>query len=325
MITIYEPDDFPATMRPAAVTIGKFDGVHRGHQTLLELVRRESDRRGLHAVVVTFDRHPLALFAPERCPAPILSPRQQLEQMAAFGVDATVVLPFTRELAKLSPEEFTERVLINQLETKLLIVGRDFRFGSGGAGDAELLQRMGRQRGFEVIIPDDIPGPTGRRASSTWLREALSAGDVELATQMLGRYHVVSGTVVHGAKRGRELGFPTANLDPATVEGLIPADGVYAGWFRVGGKVYPTAVSVGNNPTFEGVPQRQVEAHLLDVDLDLYGESVDIAFVQRIRGMEKFPSLDALIERMSHDVAETRTRLRMRAETLETRHFTAGR
>lgn len=324
MITIYQPDEFPAALRPAAVTIGKFDGVHCGHQTLLELVRAESDRRGLHAVVVTFDRHPLALFAPDRCPVPILSPRQQLEQIATFGVDATVVLPFTRELANLSPEDFIERVLVEQLGTELLIVGSDFRFGRGGAGDVELLRRVGRERGFEVIVPEDIPGPTGRRASSTWLREALSAGDVELATQMLGRYHVVSGTVVHGAKRGRELGFPTANLDPATVEGLIPADGVYAGWFRSGGRVYPTAVSVGNNPTFEGVPQRQVEAHLLDANLDLYGESVDIAFVQRIRGMEKFASLEALIERMGHDVDETRTRLRMRAETLETRRFMTG-
>lgn len=325
MITIYEPDEFPAALRPTAVTIGKFDGVHCGHQTIIELLREESDRRGLHPVVVTFDRHPMALFAPERCPAPILSQRQQLKQMATFGVDATVVLPFTREVAQLSAEEFVERVLIEQLDTKLLIVGRDFRFGHGGAGNVELLQRMGQERGFEVIVPEDIPGPTGRRASSTWLREALAAGDVELATQMLGRYHVVSGTVVHGAKRGRELGYPTANLDPETVEGLIPADGVYAGWFRVGDEVYPTAVSVGNNPTFEGVPQRQVEAHLLDVDLDLYGQSVDIAFVQRIRGMEKFPSMDALIERMGHDVDETRTRLRMRAETLESRHFMEGR
>lgn len=325
MITITQPEQFPAQLRPAAATIGKFDGVHFGHQTILQRLRHEAELRDLSTVVVTFDRHPMSLFAPDHCPPPLVSNRQKLELFQQQGIDAAMVLEFTHEISQLEPEEFIDRILMRALDAKLLIVGRDFRFGKNGRGDVAMLERLADELGLTVIVPEDVPGPTGRRASSTWLREAIELGDVELATQMLGRYHVVAGTVTHGAKRGRELGFPTANLDPASVEGLIPGDGVYAGWFRVDGQTYPTAVSIGNNPTFDGVPQRQVEAHLLDVELDLYDKQVEIAFVQRIRGMERFTSLEALIERMGHDVDETRMRLQMRADTVETLRFTAGR
>lgn len=288
-----------------AITVGKFDGLHVGHRWLLAQLRAAASERGLAAVAVTFDRHPMALFAPDRCPSALVSLEQKLELLAGQGLAAAVVLPFTREMAGMAPEDFVEEILVGALGMRLIVVGGDFRFGAKGAGDVATLQALAPRLGFEVVVAPDEAAAAGRRASSTWVRELLEAGDVAGAAGLLGRPHALRGEVVHGAKRGRELGFPTANLAP-DLAGLIPADGVYAGWVRDGGRVWPAAISIGNNPTFDGVPQRQVEAHLIDASVDLYGHVIDVGFVERIRGMVRFEGLEALIERMRLDVEESR-------------------
>lgn len=310
MKLINDPAELPAELGPTAITIGKFEGLHFGHRRLISQLRLEAKKRDLSSVVVTFDRHPLSLFAPDRAPVPLVSVAQKTELIAKQNVAATVLLKFDRELASVPPLEFVRDLLVGQLRMRTIVIGKDFRFGHKGLGDVDFLSAHANEFGYEVVVVDDEMGENGRRASSTWVRECLETGDIESATEVLGRYHDIRGTVVHGAKRGRELGFPTANLDPVTLEGFIPEDGVYAAWLHMHGKSYPSAVSIGNNPTFDGVPQRQVEAHIIDVDgIDIYGERVHLSFVHRIRGMEKFDSLDALIERMQRDVDETRVRL----------------
>ncbi|MGI9823312.1 bifunctional riboflavin kinase/FAD synthetase [Agromyces sp. Marseille-Q5079] len=295
----------PAGFGPSVVTIGKFDGVHRGHRTLIERIRAIADERGIISAVVTFDRNPLALLAPDKCPDPLVSVRQKLELLATTGVDATLMLPFDRALASVPATEFVERVLVDALHAEVVLVGRDFRYGARGAGDVDLLIDLGRTLGFTVEVVDDVRPEGERRASSTWIRELLADGDVRHATSLLGHTPTVSGIVVHGAKRGRELGFPTANLTPES-EGLIPSDGVYAGWLTDAGTRYPAAISVGDNPTFEGVAAKQVEAYVLDRELDLYDHVVDVEFVERIRGMVAFTSVPDLIETMRGDVVRAR-------------------
>lgn len=294
-------DGVPAGFGPSAVTIGKFDGVHQGHRALIERIRAIADERGLVTAAVTFDRNPLALLAPDKCPEALVSNRQKLELLATTGVDATLLLPFDRALASVPATEFVERVLVHALDAKVVLVGKDFRYGARGAGDVDLLIALGRTYGFEVEVVDDVRPEGERRVSSTWIREILAEGDVRHATALLGHTPTVSGIVVHGAKRGRELGFPTANLTPES-EGLVPADGVYAGWLTDAGTRYPAAISVGDNPTFEGVAPKQVEAYVLDRDLDLYDHLVDVEFVERIRGMVAFTSIPDLIETMRGDV-----------------------
>ncbi|MGO1542945.1 MAG: bifunctional riboflavin kinase/FAD synthetase [Gulosibacter sp.] len=312
MKVVTDQTEFPKEIGPTAITIGKFDGLHFGHRKLISQLRLESQKRGLAPVAVTFDRHPMTLVAPEKAPKPIVSVAQKVDLIAKQNIDATVVLEFNRELSHVPPLEFVRDLLVGQLGMRLIVIGRDFKFGHKGLGDVDFLIAHEREFGYQVIIVEDEAGENGRRASSTWVRECLESGDVESATEVLGRYHMLRGTVVHGAKRGRELGFPTANLEAETLEGFIPADGVYAGWLRSEGKNYPASISVGNNPTFEGVPQKQVEAHIIDLDdIDLYDKRVEVLFVRRLRGMEKFDSLEALIDRIQLDVDETRTLLQL--------------
>ncbi|MES1169711.1 MAG: bifunctional riboflavin kinase/FMN adenylyltransferase, partial [Leifsonia sp.] len=225
------------------------------------------------------------------------------------GVDATLMLRFDAELAGLSPEHFIENVLVDALHLQVLLCGTDFRFGARGAGDVELLRRSGISHGFDVVILDDVQlaGDTGeRRVSATWVRELLSEGRVREAAGLLGRSPSIRSTVVHGEQRGRELGYPTANLDPA-IEGFLPADGVYATWAVVEGVSYGAATSIGNNPTFDGIPQHQVETHLFDQKLDLYGRPIELQFVERLRPMRKFDSVDALVEQLRLDDAQIRS------------------
>jgi riboflavin kinase/FMN adenylyltransferase len=295
------PGDWPAS----AITIGKFDGVHAGHRAVVSALKTIAEREGLASVVVTFDRHPLALLSPEDCPTSLVSIEQKLDLLAGTGVDATLVLAFDRALSSLPPEEFVETFIVNTLHARFVLVGQDFRFGFRGAGDVDLLRELGTGYGFEVQIIDDVKPDYARRVSSTWIRELLSAGDVHAATRLLGHLPTVRGLVVHGAARGRELGYPTANLSPRS-QGLIPDDGVYAGWLTDAGTRYPAAISVGNNPTFEGVPQKQVEAYVLDQDIDLYEHVVDVSFVERIRGMVAFTGIDPLIEQIADDVKRVR-------------------
>jgi riboflavin kinase/FMN adenylyltransferase len=305
MKTFKGVDGVPAGFGRSAVTIGKFDGVHQGHRAVIDRIRSIAESDGLKAVVVTFDRNPLALLAPEKCPDSLVSVRQKLELLATTGVDATLLLPFDRALASVPATEFVERVLVDGLNAKAVLVGSDFRYGARGAGDVDLLVDLGAKFGFSVEVVDDVRPEGERRVSSTWIRELLAEGDVRHATQLLGHGPTVSGIVVHGAARGRELGFPTANLTPES-EGLIPADGVYAGWLTDAGTRYPAAISVGDNPTFEGVPKKQVEAYVLDRELDLYDHVVDVEFVERIRGMVAFTSIPDLVETIRDDVDRIR-------------------
>jgi riboflavin kinase/FMN adenylyltransferase len=298
-------DAVPADWPASAVSIGKFDGVHAGHRAVINELKTLARREGLAAVVVTFDRHPLALLNPAKRPTELVSVQQKLDLLAETGIDATLVLTFDAALAALAPEDFVRDILVDTLHAKHVSVGRDFRFGARGAGDAALLTELGRRYGFDVRLIDDVMPHGERRVSSTWIRELLSAGDVRAATRLLGHTPTVRGEVVHGAARGRELGYPTANLSPRS-EGLIPADGVYAGWLTDKGKRYPAAISIGNNPTFDGVPQKQVEAYVLDEDIDLYDHVVEVAFVEHIRGMVAFTGIEPLIRQMQDDVEKTR-------------------
>lgn len=324
MIVFRDPSEVPEGFGPSVVAIGKFDGVHSGHRAVIDRARVDAAEADARVVAVTFDRNPLALLRPEICPDSLVGVQQKLDLLAQTGVDATLLLTFDRALADLSAREFVEHVLVGALGVRIVMVGADFRFGRGGAGDPGLLRELGAEFGFEVDVVDDVRAiDAGRRVSSTWVRELLTEGDVAGAARILGRPHAVRGEVVHGLKRGRELGFPTANL-AADLEGFVPAEGVYAGWLVDAGAAdvgrrgdarrsirYPAAISVGTNPTFDDVHARQVEAYVLDeTDLDLYGHTVEIEFVSRIRGMVAFEGIGPLIEQMTDDVALVREELR---------------
>lgn len=310
--------DIPADFGPSAVTIGKFDGVHRGHKQVIEHLLEEAKSESLTSTVLTFDRNPLVVLAPHVCPTELVSNEQKLALLKESGVDATVVVEFTRSFSENSPREFVEGMLVNTLHAKVVLVGSDFKFGRHGAGNVAMLKELGAEFGFRVELLNDCDlidsrTNTMRRVSSTWVREMLADGDVSAASQLLGHPPVVRSTVVRGAQRGRELGFPTANLAP-DAEGFIPADGVYAAWAIVEGHSYRAAVSIGNNPTFDGVAARQVEAHLLgagdeSIEIDLYGKIIEVQFVERLRGMVKFDCLDALIVGITEDVARVRALL----------------
>lgn len=322
MIVFRDPAEVPHGFGPSVVAIGKFDGVHAGHRAVLERAKVDAASGGAKVVAVTFDRNPLSLLRPEVCPEDLIGVTQKIQLLAETGIDATLVLRFDEALASLSPREFVERVLVGGLGARTVLVGHDFRFGRGGAGNPDVLRELGEEFGFRVDVVDDVRSlDSDRRVSSTWIRELLAEGEVETAAKLLGRPHAVWGEVVHGAKRGRELGFPTANLSP-DLEGFIPADGVYAGWLVDEGAAdaaagvpakprrttrYPAAISVGSNPTFDDVTARQVEAYVLDErDLDLYGRIVEVQFTARVRGMVAFAGIEPLIAQMNDDVERVR-------------------
>ncbi|MBN9238175.1 MAG: riboflavin biosynthesis protein RibF [Micrococcales bacterium 70-64] len=293
--------DVPAGFGPSAVTIGKFDGVHAGHRAVIERLEQLAEPRGLTTTVLTFDRNPLSLLNPAECPAPLTSNAQKLDLLESTGLDAVLVVAFDRAFSEIPPEEFVTGILVGALNAGIVLVGADFRFGVRGSGDVALLRELGAQHGFEVVVMDDVSSEGDRRVSSTWIRDLLAEGDVTRAAELLGAIPTIRADVVHGLQRGRTLGYPTANLSPV-VEGFVPADGVYAAWLTVDGLRYPAAVSVGNNPTFEGVPEKTVEAHAIDsFGLDLYDKKAEISFVEYIRGMRKFSGADALAEQMGLD------------------------
>lgn len=311
MIVFSDPAEIPDGFGPSVVAIGKFDGVHTGHRRVLERARADAERLGAKVVAVTFDRNPLATIRPELCPNELVSLGQKIDLLAGTGLDAAVVLRFDEEMAHVSAEDFVRDILVRDLGAVVVLLGTDFRFGYRGAGDPQLLERMGAELGFTTDVVDDVVvAGEERRVSSSWIRELLSVGDVARAAQLLGRQHRVEGEVVHGLKRGRELGFPTANLSPQS-QGDVPADGVYAGWLVTpDGVHHKAAISVGVNPTFDDVEFRQVEAYVLDeTGLDLYGQHVVVEFVARIRGMVAFQGIPALIEQMTDDVTRTRALL----------------
>ncbi len=308
--TVYYPGACPAPPEGSVVTIGAFDGVHLGHRRLIERVRRTAGEIGAVASVVTFDRHPASVVRPESAPLLLTDLDQKLSLLAECGAELALVVHFDAERAAERAEDFVAEVLVGCLNARAVIVGHDFHFGHNREGDVPLLQRMGAQMGFDVTGIRLVGAGSQEPISSTRIRRLVAEGDVAGAAALLGRWYELRGVVAHGEKRGRELGFPTANLE-VSKEMQICADGVYAGWYlRPDGTRHQTAISIGRQPTFyESRPYSLVEAHLLDFQGDLYDELGTVEFVARLRGQEKFASVDALIDQMSSDVAQTRRTL----------------
>jgi riboflavin kinase / FMN adenylyltransferase len=305
--------DVPAVVRdladvppgPSVVTIGNFDGVHRGHQVLLKRAVDAASERGARSVAVTFDPHPAAVLRPGSEPVALQPIGRRCQRVLDLGIDLVVVLPFTRELSQLTPDAFVERVLAGPLQAVRVIVGTNFRFGHKAAGDVVTLVERGEIAGFEVeaVTLLDLAGDA---ISSTAVRDRLADGDVEWATEALGRPHEVTGVVEQGDGRGRTIGVPTANV-AVPVGVLVPANGVYAGHLVVEGAAHPCVTNVGTRPTFAGEGVR-VEAHVLDApeDLDLYGRTVTVTFEHRLRGEQRFEDVDALVAQIRADVATAR-------------------
>ena len=305
-----DPSQTPETLRPSVATFGNFDGVHLGHRAVLARLAAEATERDLPSVAVTFDPHPATIFHPESLE--LIAPgRLRDDLLGTTGIDGLLVLDFTEEFAQQTAEEFVVRTFVETLQVKAIVVGEDARgFGRGYTGDVSTLRELGAAHGFDVVVLDDLGN--GERWSSSAVRRHLAAGEMSAASAILGRPHRMTGTVVHGAHRGRELGYPTANLSVDSL-GLIPADGVYAGWLTRVDKpaedperTLPAAISVGTNPTFDGTV-RTVEAYVLDrTDLDLYGEKVTVEFVEHIRPTLRFDSIEELLDAMAGDIEKCR-------------------
>ncbi len=306
------------------LTIGVFDGVHRGHAQLIGRAVADARERGVPSVLMTFDPHPMSVVRPGSYPAQLTTLTRRAELAEELGIDVFFVMPFTAEFMKVTPGEYAHDLLVQRLHVVEVVVGDNFTFGRKAAGTVETMRQMGARFGFEVVGVDLLAEHTGAGAatghatvtfSSTYIRACVDAGDVAAAAEALGRPHRVEGVVVHGDGRGRTLGFPTANVAPP-MHAAIPADGVYAGWFtvlgpgpRIGQTIAGTpamaAISVGSNPTFSG-RARTVEAYVLDGEADLYGQHVAVDFVEHLRGMEQFDSVAALTTQMDQDVARAR-------------------
>ncbi|MEY3054703.1 MAG: bifunctional riboflavin kinase/FAD synthetase [Ilumatobacteraceae bacterium] len=301
-------------------TIGAYDGLHLGHRTVIDHVRTIAGNTSARSVIVTFDRHPASLVRPESAPRLLTDQQQKMELLADSGVDSVAVVRFDEAQAAESPEDFVVRVLVRALRVRAVVVGEDFHFGRGRAGNVDLLRRLGEEHDFGVVPYTLITGEDSRVVSSTAIRTALAAGDVATAGDMLGRPYELRGVVADGDKRGRTIGFPTANVEVPSAM-CVPADGVYAAWYvrdsgPRAGAVYPAAVNVGRRPTFyDDQPWSVVEAHVIDngpddhQPLDLYGESARLRFVARLRGEKKFSGVDELKAQLQHDIDAARQML----------------
>ncbi len=304
MLTFNSIDEIPNDFGQSAVTIGKFDGVHLGHQALLAELVDLAESQALAPVVVTFDRHPAALLNPAEAPAPLIGPHQKQHLLAEAGVEVLLTLKFDEALAALTPLEFAKTILVDALGAKLVIVGGDFKFGAGGAGTVESLRELGAALGFAVKVVGKIDFD-GAPVSTSRIRDLLLQGKVVAAGRLLGRLHTTTGMIEHGLKIGREIGFPTANMS-RDAEGFLPTDGVYAGWLYSEGERYMTALSVGINETFQAVP-RLIEAHVLDRrDLDLYDKIVTLEYVDYIRPAAKFNGVEDLVREINNDLDKVR-------------------
>ncbi|MCM0677925.1 bifunctional riboflavin kinase/FAD synthetase [Micromonospora phytophila] len=301
-------DAAPGGWGRSVVTIGVFDGVHKGHQATIGHAVARARELGVKSVVVTFDPHPAEVVRPGSHPAVLTEPARKAELIEALGVDVLCVVPFTPEFSRLPAEAFVHDVLVEHLHAALVVVGDNFRFGHRAAGDVALLERLGRTFGFGVegapLVAED-----GTVFSSTYIRSCVDAGDVGAAAAALGRPHRLEGVVVRGDQRGRELGFPTANL-LCHRYAAVPADGIYAARLVRRGRGEPlgAAVSIGTNPTFSG-RERRVEAYALDFSGDLYGERLALDFVAHLRGQIRYDSIEPLIAQMEQDVERTRRAL----------------
>lgn len=301
-------DEIPSGWGRCVLTIGVFDGVHLGHRTLIRQATDLARDRGLPTVLMTFDPHPAEVVRPGSHPAMLTTLRRRADLIAELGVDAFLVLPFTPAVSQITAEEFVHDVIVDRLHADAVVVGENFRFGHRGSGSVDLLRELGPRFGFSAHGVGIVSGrgtAPDVAISSTYVRSCIAAGDMPAATAALGRPHRVEGFVVHGEGRGgSELGYPTANLD-AEPYAAIPADGIYAGWFVLGHRRSPAAISIGTNPTFSG-KVRTVEAFVMDEGGNFYGRRVGFEFVERLRGNERFDSVEALIAQIDRDVERSR-------------------
>ncbi len=304
MEVLHGATEHPSSDQPTVVTVGMFDGVHRGHRMLFERVFGEAKRLEARSAVVTFDPHPLEVLAPDKAPCILTTIDQRIALFEEAGFDIALVLPFNRELAQLSPLEFAREALVEELHVCKVLVGEDFRFGHDRAGNVATLADIGKGEGFEAEPVGLLEGDEGKISSSD-VRLLLREGHVDAAAALLGRRYRLAGEVVRGDARGRDLGFPTANIGPHP-RACLPALGVYAGWWLWDGKRLPAAINVGVRPTFKTDDPPLCEVYVLDFDDDLYGVRGEVEFASFIRPELKFDSVDALIERMHDDVRTTR-------------------
>jgi len=311
--------EIPSDWGRCVLTIGVFDGVHRGHAEIIARAVKAGRARGVPTVLMTFDPHPMEVVFPGSHPAQLTTLARRAELVEELGIDVFLVMPFTPDFMKLTPDRYIHELLLERLHVVEVVVGENFTFGKKAAGNVQALRRAGERFGFAVdgvsLVAEHHQSETVT-FSSTYVRACVDAGDMVAATEALGRPHRVQGVVVRGDGRGKGMGYPTANVAPP-MHSAIPADGVYAAWFTVlghgpgtgtvvPGERYWAAVSVGTNPTFSG-RTRTVEAFVLDTDADLYGQHVAVDFVARIRGQEKFASVDELIEAMGRDTGKARS------------------
>jgi riboflavin kinase/FMN adenylyltransferase len=287
-------------IRGSVVTLGNFDGIHLGHQALIAGAVTDARRFALPSLVLTFEPHPLSVLAPDRAPKLILAHKDKMQLLQALGVDIVAVQHFDLPFAALSAEDFVRDLLVRRLRARKVWAGKDLRFGQRRGGDVEDLRRWGSKLGFEVAVVEPVL-VDGNRVSSSRIREFLSEGRVDEVTAMLGRYHFISGRVVEGQHRGKDLGFPTANLSFRTE--VLPRDGIYATLFHLGTRVLASVSSVGLNPTF-GAGPRTVESFIMGFDDDIYGQPVRLSFVKRIRNEVKFSSIPDLVEQIRNDVRD---------------------
>lgn len=304
MVNLLSDSDEAMLYRGGAVAIGNFDGVHRGHQAMVKCLMECAVECGGKPVVLTFDPHPVRLLRPGTLPPSLTSLSRKVELLTGLGVAKVIAYPTDVELLSLSPDEFFQQVIVDQLEAKALVEGTDFRFGRNRAGNIDHLSELGQQHGIKVrIVQPILSEETSLVISSSQIRKLLIAGELDAAVALLGQAYRLEGRVVAGKQRGRELGFPTANLEG--IETLLPADGVYAAEVRLDGTTRPAAVNIGGNPTFQE-EGRKVEVHVLDYSGDLYGSTLKADLTRRIRGVRQFDSAEQLIAQLHADLAEIR-------------------
>lgn len=295
------------TAQPAVITVGTFDGVHRGHRMVLAALCRAAAERGALSMVVTFDPHPLRIVRPEAAPPLLTTPQEKIEILAQTEVQRVALLRFTPELAAYPPRRFVEEILLDRLGMAHLVIGYDHGFGRGRSGDVDTLRDIGHELGFGVEVIPPVHAD-GEPVSSSLIRRALAVGDTATANAALGRSYALTGTVVRGAGQGRRLGFPTANLDVSHPDKLIPHEGIYAVRATTREHFADGVLHLGPRPTFAGLPP-SVELHLFDFDQDLYGERVRVDFIARIRDIARFDSVDGLIRAMEADCDAARSLL----------------
>ena len=304
MITITSLEQLPAEIDATAITIGKFDGIHLGHQQLIAETIESAEEHSLVPTVITFDRHPFSLLDPGAEPAPLIGPRQKQFLLQEAGIELVLNMTFDDQLASLSAPEFISRILVDSLHAKVVVVGEGFRFGANQQGDVQLLRELGKELGFVVRVIPHIQ-VAGEVVSTSRIRNLLLEGNVSLAAKLLGRLHSTTGLIEHGLKIGREIGFPTANM-ARDAEGFLPKDAVYAGWLYADGERYMTALSVGINETFTAVP-RLLEAHVIDATgLDLYDKIITVEYVEFIRDAAKFNGVEDLVAEINRDLDKIR-------------------